>query len=409
MKNSLKYTLPFTFIFILQSFMFSQEIPECGTIETPESLEFYQNNKQKIMELEKAYLKNPTLRSTIHVVDVKAHVIRTSSGTGGLTESELDSAIDDMNAFYASANMYFYLCDGINYIDDDTYYDLIYTDEGVLTDAHSVDNLINIYFANSVTRFDSEGEPYFICGYAYYPGNQDTIVMDNSCALNGSTLAHEMGHFYSLRHTHGGTVNELVDGSNCTTEGDYLCDTPADPKLSNNSVTAACVYTGTTTDANGDTYIPDPTNVMSYSRKPCRTSFTPQQFARIFATHQEIRNYFFCVSLELRLIANKTQTPDKLFAVNSTGATAEDGDDIVDDTNISVNIYPNPVITNVLHVKFSRSLTSVNYKITNILGQEIMSNVLENDTIDIENIESGTYFLSFEINGNVLIKRFIKR
>ena len=75
--------------------------------------------------------------------------------------------------------------------------------------------------------------------------------MRNSCAYNGSTIIHEFGHYFSLFHTHGPTnsaiTTELVDGSNCTTSGDELCDTPADPNLSGNVTN--CLYTGGLFDA----------------------------------------------------------------------------------------------------------------------------------------------------------------
>ncbi|WP_435412319.1 T9SS type A sorting domain-containing protein [Psychroserpens mesophilus] len=311
----------------------------CGTIESPESLEFFNNNKDQILNIEQAFLSGE-LRSSNAVtsVPVKAHVLRTSSGTGGLSVASLNSAMAIMNAYYAGANIEFFLCDGINYIDDSTYYDYFDSQEAALT-SNNVPGLINIYFANSVTRVNTEGN-YAICGYAYYPGGADTILMDNSCALNGSTLAHEMGHFFSLRHTHGGTPNELVDGSNCETEGDYICDTPADPQLSYSNVNSSCNYTGFDIDANGDFYVPYTDNIMSYSRKECRIAFTPQQLARIYATQQLVRNYFNCASINADFIADNTNTCEDTLTVNFTdnsfGATSwewdVDGDDVVDYT-----------------------------------------------------------------------------
>jgi PKD repeat protein len=335
MKKITQITLTFCFIFLLQGNIFAQEITECGIVETPESLEFYENHKQQIMEFEQEYLNNLSTRRSVTSIPIKAHIIRTTSGTGGLTVSELNDAMDVMNAFYANANMNFYICDGINYIDDTNYYNFVDTDETALTTANNVTDLINIYFTNSATSGGNS-----VCGYAYYPGGPDTIIMVNSCALNGSTLAHEMGHFFSLRHTHGGTANELVDGSNCTTEGDYLCDTPADPTLSYSNVTSSCVYIGSDTDANGDTYMPDPSNVMSYSRKECRTLFSPQQYARLYATFQTTRNNFNCAGFNIDFVADNTQTCTNSLTVNftdsSVGATSwewdVDGDNVVDYT-----------------------------------------------------------------------------
>ena len=64
----------------------------------------------------------------------------------------------------------------------------------------------------------------------------------NEDDMGNRLIPHELGHNFNLVHTFGersgngtlgsGTTLELVTrgaGANCTTEGDYLCDTPADP------------------------------------------------------------------------------------------------------------------------------------------------------------------------------------
>ncbi|TJY32202.1 T9SS type A sorting domain-containing protein [Pontimicrobium aquaticum] len=303
---------------------------ECGTLSTPESQEYWRNTKKTIKKYEKEFYElaaNESRTSIINSVPIKAHIIRKTDGTGGLTEAELNDAMDNMNAFYASAFMEFFLCDGINYIDDDNYYDFKNSeDEASLTLANNVNGLINIYFTNYIEN--SSGSS--LCGYAYYPGGADVILMANNCATNGSTLPHEVGHFFSLRHTHGPSnsvlTTELVDGSNCDTDGDEICDTPADPKLSYTNVDASCIYSGIETDANGDTFVPDPNNIMSYSRKECRIYFSNQQFARIYATYKSVRNYFACPSLNVDFSANIPEdcasnlTVD--FTDNSPGATS---------------------------------------------------------------------------------------
>ena len=134
-----------------------------------------------------------------------------------------------MNAYYANAYIEFFLCDGINYIDDSTYYDFETNEQSALTSGNNVNNVINIYFANTVTSSDSGGG---LCGYAYFPGGPEVILMDNGCAINGSTLPHEMGHFFALYHTHGPSnsalTTELVNGTNCDTNGDLICDKSAE-------------------------------------------------------------------------------------------------------------------------------------------------------------------------------------
>ncbi|MEO8591406.1 MAG: M43 family zinc metalloprotease, partial [Flavobacteriales bacterium] len=96
---------------------------------------------------------------------------------------------------------------------------------------------------------------------------------------NARVLAHEVGHLLGLPHTHDALFEpELVDGSNCTIGGDQICDTPADPNLSLPGMMNYfnCTYIGTGTDANGDAYTPQTTNIMCYS--PCDNNlFTPGQ------------------------------------------------------------------------------------------------------------------------------------
>lgn len=271
----------------------------------------------------------------LYWVPIKAHVIRTTAGTGGLDSAALGDALAHMNTFYNNAYINFYICNGINYIDDDTYYNFDTSEETAMTTAHQVAGLINIYFTDNVTSGASN-----LCGYAYFPGGPDVILMDNACTVNGSTLIHEMGHFFYLSHTHGGTANELVDGSNCLTDGDYLCDTPADPTLGTGNVNTSCVYTGVGTDANGQAYTPSPINIMSYSRKSCRTELTTDQYARAYGAYHSDRNVYNCPTFSVDFTANVTSTCNSTLSVNftdaSTGATSwqwdVDGDGTTDYT-----------------------------------------------------------------------------
>lgn len=311
------------------------QTPTCGTLTphdyTPDRLK----NPKAYQDFLRSFKQQQQNRSScINYAPIKAHILRRTDGTGGLTVAELNSAIATMNAFYANSCMAFYLCGSINYIDDDTYYDFDSSEEADLTGPNDVDNLINIYFCNEVTI---SGSSY--CGYAYYPGNADRVMMDNSCTLNGSTLSHELGHFFSLPHTHSGG-SELVDGSNCTTAGDRFCDTPADPNLSGN-VNSDCDYTGTDTDDNGDSYMPNTHNVMSYSRKACRTEFSAEQYAAISYTFLNVRNYWDCLDFNVDFSVSQNTVCDNSTSISfSELAVGEssyewdfDNDGTVDDTN----------------------------------------------------------------------------
>ena len=60
--------------------------------------------------------------------------------------------------------------------------------------ANDVTNVINIYYFNSVTS-SSGGS---LCGYTRFPPSVDRIIMKNSCAINGSTIVHELRSLFFI-------------------------------------------------------------------------------------------------------------------------------------------------------------------------------------------------------------------
>lgn len=372
-KNLMKKTLLLLTALMTCSLINAQIEPQCGTISTPESQAYFEQLMPQVREYEQEYFQLASQRrssTAISSVPVKAHIIRNTGGFGGLTEQQLDDAMATMNAFYANAFLEFFLCEDINYIDDSTYFNFNQNQEAALTSANNVPNVINIYFANSVTTSGGAG----LCGYAYFPGGPETIMMNNSCTLNGSTLSHEMGHFFALSHTHGNSnttlTTELVDGSNCEVAGDFICDTPADPQLNNSNVNTSCIYTGSTADANGQLFAPNPNNIMSYSRRACRTELSAQQYARIYGIYQAARSVMACPSANVDINSDYTiaceSSLDVDFTDNSTGAVAwqwdVDGDDVIDYTtqNPSHTYATNGIYDVTLTINTgSQSLTKV--------------------------------------------------
>lgn len=221
---------------------------------------------------------------------IQIHIVRMDDGTGGLNVATVRNEIANwVNPYFAAVNAKFVECGAETYINSSEYYNLSGDAEGdALAAANNVPNVVNIYFVN---------DPDGACGWARFPWDLpvDYVVIANSCAGNQSTIVHELGHYFSLYHTHEtafgaeNVTRNNADGCyDCDTDGDKLCDTPADPRLNQAavSITAApaCAYSSSLTDACGVSYTPDPTSIMSYSLKACRTVFTASQKAKMTLT-----------------------------------------------------------------------------------------------------------------------------
>ena len=272
-------------LIILVLFVFGANAQDgCSTIPTQQQIDYLTQTK--------SLRQNWSQAEAIIWLPVQNHIITETNGSGGLVLSDVQQIMSTLNTYYANSNIQFYECSSINYINNSTYYDFDQSQESVFCGSNDVIDVINIYYFNSVTSNSGSS----LCGYAYFPPGPDRVIMKNSCAINGSTIVHELGHYLSLYHTHGPTntgTTELVNGSNCSWTGDDLCDTPADPNLSG-LVSTSCQYTGTAMDANGQAYVPDPTNIMSYSQKVCRTFLSSGQYNRANYSAINDRSYLTC-------------------------------------------------------------------------------------------------------------------
>ncbi len=223
-------------------------------------------------------------------VPVRIHIVRENNGSGGISLGDVNIGMSYLNYFYLEAGIEFYICD-VNYINNSNWYSFVPDSHEVpMTNAHSVPDAVNVYFVGSIW--------FQICGYAYYPDVDDvitlTILMANDCTVDAEngTFVHELGHFFDLQHTHDGTENGNDDddaehvprsggNSNCTTHGDMLCDTEADPN-GNNDPNCNFINNGEDSeDIYMNTYTPDLDNIMSYYSDYCGGIFTPGQYTRM--------------------------------------------------------------------------------------------------------------------------------
>lgn len=231
------------------------------------------------------------LPRSVTSIPMRVWIITDSTGLNSVSESAIQTAIGEANTTFAEANLEFFICQPTEQYVHHSLSNFKPLNESQLKQLFYSPGVINFYIFNSLEA--NSGTP--LCGYAKFPGGTDMVFMDKNCLNDGSTLVHELGHFFGLYHTHGNApqTNELVNGSNCTIAGDDVCDTPADPNLKS-LVDSDCIYVANIMDNNGEPYQPDPTNVMSYAPAPCRYQFSEGQIERIKYVHYFLRNYLSC-------------------------------------------------------------------------------------------------------------------
>lgn len=264
-------------------------------------------------------LQNP---QTNYVIRVYFHNLKKSDGSGGVSLNDIYSAMNILKTDFEPHGICFSLM-GIDEILSDYYYyagtplgQVVWgsdcNNDGkfdiICPNAHS--NAIDIYVSDNDGNLTigqlNSGFAAKLPATSCVLRGVSLINGDNFASLITSHLiSHEIGHCLGLFHTYHGCEGgldpcnvpynnclELVNGSNCSICGDYICDTPADVNfvIFPNINQSTCQWTGGGTctnlnnDTNGDWYAPDKHNIMSYSYLSCYQYFTPGQGTRMKTT-----------------------------------------------------------------------------------------------------------------------------
>ncbi|MFZ1530430.1 MAG: M43 family zinc metalloprotease [Ferruginibacter sp.] len=216
-----------------------------------------------------------------YVINIYVHILTDDNGTNAATTiSQLNIDLQRMAAFFKPHNICFILL-GVDYRASTMINNSM--DPGnashvAALNATSHQNTIDI-FVHKNFGVAQGGNSYSI------PNHFFSVVQ--SANFN---FEHEMGHALGLYHTfETGYGQECPDGSDCSGDGDLICDTPADFPGSQNMVAAGapCVYTGTQTTncatfpfSDIQTYNPSTNNIMSYWAS-CYAQFTLLQGVRM--------------------------------------------------------------------------------------------------------------------------------
>ncbi len=183
----------------------------------------------------------------------------------------------------------------------------------------------------------------------------------------GRTATHEIGHYFGLEHPWGN------DGSSCgsAANSDGVADTPATDNPHYDCPTFPTNVNTCTTSANGAMFM----NFMDYVNDNCMAFFTTGQKTIVNNAVNVIR-----VSL----------LSSPALAVNNFEAFK------------SILIYPNPVAKNFTIESPQVEIDEV--EIFNTVGQLVKTQKLSqtNNIINIEEFESGTYYLRIYNQGQFL-------
>lgn len=250
----MKKILVLTCIILTQFSVAELKAQSCGT-PTPANPTVYSSNA------------NARGASSAHCIDVFYHIVRNTNGTNAFTPNNLDDITDNLNEFFSPHNIIINNA-GSDFIDNTNFVNIGGENEAVsLGQTNNHSDAINYYIVETLWNV----------GTGLVTGTANSIPSNNLVIRNDRTLTstspHEFGHCLSLLHTFQGTAGgsgcaEAINGSNCDTCGDLICDTPTD----NN--------TGATGGFN-----PDLTNIMSYYNS--RDHFTNEQGIRMRSAIEE--------------------------------------------------------------------------------------------------------------------------
>ena len=90
------------------------------------------------------------------------------------------------------------------------------------------------------------------------------------------------------------------------------------------------------------------------------------------------------------------------YTINVTSSAKEN-----ELNSISINLYPNPVKGDVLHISGFEGEGS--FRIFSSMGQELGNGKVENNMINVGNLSAGTYLIEVVTSNGTNMKRFIKQ
>ena len=277
-------------------------------------------------------------RTAVTWVPIKFHLVGNAAGGDHVSELKVFDMLCAINEDYADQDIQFFIKDGtFNYLNNATANTNPRSFAGDFQlSAARVNNALNIFIVKTIPSFGGGGNTL---GFFDPSNSADWIVLqrDQVSGPAAETLTHELGHFFSLPHTFlgwdgeywdqgehgipvgplspGGIPNEYVNGSNCTSAGDGICDTKANYGLGFGYPN--CNYTGPCQDPNGDllSTVVQEENYMAYFIG-CASEFTPDQKSLINIDLNSAKRNYLGAGNEIPPSEDITATPVLIEPIN---------------------------------------------------------------------------------------------
>ncbi len=270
-------------------------------------------------------LNHVQMRESVYI-PVAFHIVTQGNGKGGVKHSDILKQLCRLNNDYAEWDIVFYPIHKGNYpvIKNSTLYTDPRTNENQLR-AKKVDNALNVFIVGDIG--ESGAGTGTVLGY-YSPTNDLVVCKIAEFQQASTTMSHELGHFFSLRHTffgwegcpydqsaHGNPVEsnvvpcfdqvavENMDGSNCDVAADQICDTPPDYNFGLSAYSNGCALTIDVKDPKGVSVETMANNQMSYFQTCPEYFFTAQQIDRFLNNYNNASRDF----LKSTYVPNETE------------------------------------------------------------------------------------------------------
>jgi hypothetical protein len=241
-----------------------------------------------------------------------------------------------------------------------------------------------------VSEIDGNDGGYGTQGYAYFASSHGysydgSVILVNAIKKeNDHTLPHELGHALNLYHSFEGDQDAngnsvCPSNTNCSTNGDKVCDTPPHKRSANDCVVGVNSCDGGSSTEN---FIH---NFMDYSSGDCANMFTAGQKTRMLAALTVTRKSFLEENGNLSLVPVSVPSVD--FSASNALVCSGSTISLKSKTTCIPNTFiPNTVWTNI---SFSWTLKS---------GSTTLTSTLENPNFQLTT--AGSYDVTLVVTSS---------